>query len=326
MGGCGAALTEDIYSAYYNPAALTGLYSRTHTRLNAAYFAQNLLPELEIKDLYQRVIAFAVNPPWRFRNLTFGAAYYNNHVSQGQMEFKDETGEISPFVFSHYDNIHHIAFGAGFRDFIRAGMAAKILSMHSLEDSWGMAFDAGLQLSYPFCPGFIPVVVEPGGGIVYRNAGFNPRYGDSETELPLPGQLCGGAAVRLDLMEYIGITGAIDRSDKLTYGMEIRITPFYSMQYGRLDYDTGQQSEKTWGFSLIIDFKRAMAFFHRIKHGDYDPESEDIRKIYSPDPSSGVISLSGNFRIGFHYNYILPDESGDSPRNNQARLDMIIGL
>jgi hypothetical protein len=326
LGGSGVALSEDIYSAYYNPASLPAMHHRTHALSDFGYFWQTLVPTLGLKDMYQIVFMAAFYPPWKYKNISFGAAYYHNLISQGEMAFRDEVGGSPRFTYRNYDNINNLAFGVGYRDFIRIGLTLKHISMHSLEDSWGFAADIGLQLSYPFYLTFLPIIFEPSLGAVYRNAGFNPEYGESSVEMTMPREYSGGAAVRLDLMEYAGLTGTFDVSDGQSYGFEIRLTPVLAVQAGWMNDENGMRKEKIRGASIMVDLKRLRAFIHRIRHGDYNTRSEDVRKIYMSHLKIGNITLPLNLRAGLNFNAILSEGQSESPREKQIRIDLNLGI
>lgn len=268
----GAALADAPASMYFNPAALGELYRSTGSAFGAGFSRQELLPILDLPDLYQEFWSASLVVPDSAGGTDLGVGVFRNHVSFGK-NYDPATGEGS----DSWETVWGLALGMRLGPPLSVGLAAKYIdsrlaqgspSSQGPEDgiarSW--AFDAGLL----FMPRFTlpeawhsPITFTPSAALTISNVGPDVFYREALQADPIPRTFTWAVALRADAWDLASITAhaQIDQertrrydgeSSVVNYGFVSRIV-FLELGRGFLIDRSGKRRERFESVSLVLD-------------------------------------------------------------------------
>ena len=188
-------------------------------------FRENLLPGFNIPDLWHTDTAFAVFLQDLYKDIDLGVAYNSNFVNMGINSLYDSRGDSISSARS-YEWVHSVSLGVRYAKIISVGASIKRFESALAPGvapgsenngiAEGTVFDLGLRLEKKFTVARV-LDITPALGLSIANC---PRdsvfYVDPNYKDPLPLERWAGGSVKLNLLNFLGFTGAVERNIRLS--------------------------------------------------------------------------------------------------------------
>jgi len=124
LGEIGVSYANTIYSVFWNPANVACLYEETNLNHIYTNFHEDLLPAINLPDLYHNFSGFSTTLNDVFPHVDIGYAYFKNYISFGMNREFDSNGIVIDSFFSD-ETVKADCFGLRAFDIISIGMAFK---------------------------------------------------------------------------------------------------------------------------------------------------------------------------------------------------------
>ena len=328
MGGAGAAVADDAFATFWNPA---GLAYQTDTQV--AFSHANWLPQLDANLYYEYLTG-----TYHVEDIgTFGAqlTLFNKGETEQRTGF-GETGVVG--TFRSYDLALGASYGRQLNDRFAVGGGLRMiyskLAPSTNEVSSGTAFGVGLDLAgmytpKPFTIKEYELTAKVGANI--QNLG--PAITYSRANEPLPTTFRLGGSLSSDLDEYNRLTVAMDLAKKLVKAEPgedgaYDAQPFYKAiftSWGSVPGQIGVDGEpemlnafQQMNWSMGLEYWYDDLFALRTGYYYESPNNGDRQHL--------------SFGAGVRYNMIGLDMSylygltNDNPMMNTVRLSLMLNL
>ncbi len=340
MGEVGVSLAENISSVFWNPASLPAIGQNLSVQYLYSYFHEDLLPLMQIKDLYHNdtIHAFFMQDIWE--NIDFGASYSTNFISMGNTDHIDFLGNFIDSIHSS-ETVRSFALGLRFYDVASIGFTIKNFKSRlapgfngNSQDgiAQGQVFDLGFRLEKKFTIAEL-LDIQPAIGFMMQSFPQDSvRYIHSDTLQmadPLPLNRWYGASLKLNLLDLFGFIYAqekqysvIDQEFIDHNGYKIQITPFFALVNGSMDDISGNRFEENNGWVLTFNYQQTMNALVRCTDLFNPALSEKLKA-----PSRWAEKYHINPNIHFQYATSIIHTKGDNDvREDQERKDFSFGV
>jgi hypothetical protein len=308
----GGAFAEGATSMYYNPALLPELERSTGSQLFFSESNQDLLPVLNLPDLYNSFTGVSAVIP-DHAGYDVGLGFSRSHVSFGENQQTDANGNVVATFDSHED-VYALGVGVRLGFPVSLGAAVKyydselargISSSGESSDgaALGWAFDLGAAANPHF---FTPpsmrapyVDFSPSLSVAWRNWGPDAFYFDAVQADPLPSTLAFSEGLRAQFFDAAEAEAGWDQEREITHrgssgpvynnGFSL-LAGVYRFSRVWLDDRSGKRFEVQTAHALEINFLRLHRFFRRLRAGDFSSPSQAMEGGY-PFRSISVLGV-----------------------------------
>jgi hypothetical protein len=300
----GAALAEGATAAYHNPAALAELQRSTGSSLGFTDSRQDLLPILNLKEMYQTFLGADFVAADSAGGTDVGVGLFRNQVRFGKNAQTDAQGrEIA--TFDNEETVWGLAIGARLGMPVSVGLGAKFIDSHlaasvtsagekldGTAHAW--AFDAGILAMPRFSPTpawRLPLVITPSFALVAANLGPDVFYNEASERDPLPATYTAAGGLRAEGWDLVSATVHAQRDVEWTHRSD-RWAPVDTRGFAwnllgfagggsRLDDAAGMRRERHSFVAYEFDLRRWHRILARLAAGDFSSPSESMDKGYS---------------------------------------------
>lgn len=217
MGGAMTALPDGPYSAYWNPAALSGIGGAAQAAL---------MHNISFEDITQQYVVYA-HP---LQNSALAGAI--SYLSSGKIQGYDESG-VRTRSISHYDLAASLTYQRNLLPGFSAGVSGKMIQS-KLDNTTAVGYAADLGLYYT------PKISGLGFGAALRNIGTEMKYVSEGFALPLSLDL--GAAYSTQILGKplnLGLSAVLPNDNDLFIRAGGELTLLNRMLSLRAGYDSG---------------------------------------------------------------------------------------
>jgi hypothetical protein len=285
----GGMFADGATSTYYNPALLASLERHTGAQVHYSLSQQDLLPVLNLPDLYHVFWGVAAVAPDPVGGTDLGVGFFRNHVSFGENERTDASGQVVS-RFKSTEDIYGLGTGIRLGLPVSLGVSAKYIDSRLAQGPGddgtlqSFAFDLGAVADptwvLPSAWGLPSAELTPSFSLAVKNLGPDVFYVDPGQADPLPRTFYFGTGLRLRLLDLLDITTCYAEDREVTRRADWPDEPvavtgfslgaaFYRYSAGWLDDPLGKRDEKHVGHALEFDLRRLYRMLGRWHRWDF---------------------------------------------------------
>lgn len=342
LGESGVSIANTVNSVFWNPANVASLYEESYVNFIYSRFHEELLPALEIDDLYHDFTAFSTTLNDIFPHVDIGYAYFRNYLDMGENVIYDSLRNLE-YVTHSTETVTSNCIGVRGFDILSLGISFKRYDSRLAprpDNSGngivkGKAFDLGLRINKKI--DFMGLFsLNPSIGASGLNLGNDSAtyLVNSSNKAPLPRKGIIGGSCEFNLLDLFAYTVVYEMDFNLLtspkerikhMGHKFQITPFYAVIRGKMTDTAGNRFERSKGWVFNINFRETFLMVSKfVKLRDKLNNTDNYAKMQRWDS----LSVGGfDFKPNFFFNKSRSVICGkDQIREGQTRNDWSIGI